>query len=603
MIITRTLGKIFRGTATPFQLWAACVLGAMLGFMPGFIQAPGALVVLFLILAILNANLGVAALVGLGAKLLGLMLTPVSFAVGRFLLDGPTEGLARSAINAPVLALFGFSYYVTTGGLVMGLVTGLAAGFVVASLVTAYRRKMGSLEEGSEKYKDFTAKKWVKVLTFLLVGGDKGKKTYNEILATKVGNPIRPLGVVLAVLTVVVLVVGQMFFAGPIVTAALHDGLEKANGATVDLAGAELNLKEGRLTITGLALADPQQLGTDLFRAARVEAAVNGADLLRKRLRLDRVEVSEASQGEKRSLPGRLVGPQPERKPEPKPARDVKTLEDYIKEYEMWKERLAEARRWLEKLSGSPEEEKGEKAREETLQERLEREIREKGYRQVRASHLVEGAPTLSIGELVANKVRVSALDGEPCDIVCRNLSTHPRLLGQTPEISVRSSTNRFGLNLLAGALGVGGGTNGIHLFFNGLAVDDVAGSLKVAGQKPISGGTMDVVAKGDWKRTGTIEMNLPLQVMLKNTTVTLPGGQSQKVDQLPMMIGVSGPMDNPRITVDDQGLAKSLASAGVKVLKGKATEEINKQLEGKVKVPEETKGLLKGILGGKDKK
>ena len=130
MIITRTFGKLFRGTATPFQIWAACILGAMLGFMPGFAQAAGSIVVLLLVLVILNANLGIAGLVGVGAKLISLLMTPLSFSVGRFVLDGPTEGLARTLINAPVFALFGFDYYVTTGGLVLGLVVGAVAGWV-----------------------------------------------------------------------------------------------------------------------------------------------------------------------------------------------------------------------------------------------------------------------------------------------------------------------------------------------------------------------------------------------------------------------------------------------------------------------------------------
>ena len=55
-MITRTLGKIVRGTATPFQLFTACALAAMLGFMPGWSQAPGLVVVLLLLLVILNAN-------------------------------------------------------------------------------------------------------------------------------------------------------------------------------------------------------------------------------------------------------------------------------------------------------------------------------------------------------------------------------------------------------------------------------------------------------------------------------------------------------------------------------------------------------------------
>jgi hypothetical protein len=47
-MITRTVGRILRGKATPFQLFTACVLGAMLGFIPGFAQAPGLMIAVML---------------------------------------------------------------------------------------------------------------------------------------------------------------------------------------------------------------------------------------------------------------------------------------------------------------------------------------------------------------------------------------------------------------------------------------------------------------------------------------------------------------------------------------------------------------------------
>ena len=40
-MITRKIGKLIRGKATPTQLMLACVLGSMLGFVPGFAQGPG----------------------------------------------------------------------------------------------------------------------------------------------------------------------------------------------------------------------------------------------------------------------------------------------------------------------------------------------------------------------------------------------------------------------------------------------------------------------------------------------------------------------------------------------------------------------------------
>src|SRR5690606_33374978 len=131
LFLIRKIGALLRGKATPFQITAGCVLGAMLGFMPGFSHAPGLIVVLTFALVVINGNLLLAGLVGLAAKLLSLALMPVSFHLGRFLLDGPTEGLFKALINAPVFALFGFESYVATGGLLLGGIIGLIAGMLI----------------------------------------------------------------------------------------------------------------------------------------------------------------------------------------------------------------------------------------------------------------------------------------------------------------------------------------------------------------------------------------------------------------------------------------------------------------------------------------
>ena len=111
-MIAKRIAKILRGNATPAQMMMACVLGAGLGFMPGFAQAPGLIVLLVLLLIVLNANLALAAMVTAAAKIVSLLLLALSFHVGRLLLDGPTEPLFKMLINMPVLALFGFEYYV-----------------------------------------------------------------------------------------------------------------------------------------------------------------------------------------------------------------------------------------------------------------------------------------------------------------------------------------------------------------------------------------------------------------------------------------------------------------------------------------------------------
>ena len=596
-MITRTIGRVLRGKATTFQLFTACVLGAMLGFMPGFAQAPGLMIVLMLVLVILNANLALAAVVAGLAKLLSLLMLPFTFKVGGMLLDGPTQGLFITLINAPVFALFGFDNYVATGGLALGLVLGLAAGSIVVLAVNTFRKRMATLEKGSERFNQFTQKRWVKLMVLVFVGGGLGKLSYEQVLARKVGNPIRMLGVVFALLVVVLLVLLQSFAAGPIVSAALQRGLERANGATVDLETADLDLKSQRLTITGLTMADPEALDTDLFRATTIEAQISGANLLRKRLQLDRVIVSGASSGDKRTHPGRLVGPPPQ-PIDPEPVGDAKTLDDYLREAKVWKERLAQARRWLEKLSGPAEPDSETK---ETLRERLEREARELGYSRVRASHLIEGSPTFTVLELTADQVRTAELPNETLSITASNISTHPALLGKTPALRITSSGQTVQFETQLASFAATPTANILSLNYRGLPTDRVAAGLVVGGTQPISGGTIDLDLQGTWEVRNGVQVDLPLQATLKQVTLSLPNLQPTLVDQLILPIGLAGPLDNPRIRVDEKAFADALVKAGagklVTELRGKAEETLAREVGDKI--GEQGKGILNNILGG----
>ncbi len=107
-MVFRKILKILRGDATPFQLYSACVLASALGFVPGITQAPGLILGIAILLILLNANLALAGLIGVLAKIISLAAMPLSFGLGRLLIDGPLQNGFRLIVNAPVLAWFGF---------------------------------------------------------------------------------------------------------------------------------------------------------------------------------------------------------------------------------------------------------------------------------------------------------------------------------------------------------------------------------------------------------------------------------------------------------------------------------------------------------------
>jgi uncharacterized protein (TIGR03546 family) len=587
VIFTRSIGKVLRGKATPLQLALACILGSAVGFLPGyadgaiFLHAPGLLLTLLLALIILNANLPLAALIGGLAKLVSLAVMPLNFAVGRFLLDGPTQAYFAKAINAPVLALFGFEYYATTGALALGLVFGALAAVLVIAIVRSFRSRMARLEEGSEAFKKYASKGWVKILTFVLIGGNKGKRTYAELNAKRYGLPVRPLGIVFAALVLGLGFILNAIARDEIVTATLRRGLEQANGATVDLKHAQLDVRAGRLLVTGLAMADPEQLDTDLFRADTVEADMSTRDLLRRRIAVDLVVARDAFTGEKRAVPGRRVRAAPPAPPEPRQPGD-KNLEDYLAQADAWKERLRQAKRWLDELERSTEPEGTPSEQRETLRERLAREVREKGYARVAATHLVEGAPTLYIRELLIEGLRSKPLPGqtapEVLDVRGDHLSTHPWLVQQPARLTVRSRSDMLSFEALFAGFAPGGTSSTVALAYRGMPADLIGEQLKIKDTKPFTGGTIDFSADGTLARGGGI--HLPFNVTVRNTTIAVPRLGSAPISELAVPFGVTGRLDDPRILWDQAAFADALGKAGANELAGRVRAEAQQAVD-----------------------
>jgi len=572
-MLLRKPGKILLGKATPFHLYCACVFGAWLGFAPSIGDAPALWVVLVSLICILPVNLALAGFTAAVLYPLSLLALPLSFSLGRFFLDGPTRPLFEALINAPFTAWMGLEYYAGTGGMALALALGLLLGWGMAKLVRSIRRGIRAADTKSEKFRVWSSKWYVKLGSWLVFGTSPKAATYEALETKRVGMPVRPAGVVVALLVVGAFWGLGTFLSGPYLTRALQAGLERVNGATVDLANAEVSLDEGRFVVDGLAMADPEALATDLLRTVKVEADVSTSDLLARRIRVDKVVVTDSSSGKERETPGELTGTQPVPRDVPAEGEEVKTIDDYLEDAKAWKERLAQARRWLEELSGPGDPEKAE----EGLTERLERRARAFGYANVTASHLIRGAPRVVIGALRMVGLEAMQIGGKRIDVIGSNLSTQPYLLDEAPRLSVRAADGSMVFDVTLAGVSRRGGTNAIELSYKGLPADAIGKRLKAGGTAPLKGGTIDFATKGTWMVGG--EVDLPLEVRLVNTTLSL-AGTSEKIEQLDLPLRVTGPLDDPRILFREEALGTALAAAGKKKLAG----EIDKRLPDDVK-------------------
>ncbi len=563
MLITRKIGKLIRGKTTPFQVVSASILGMLIGFTPGFAQAPGLILFWVLCLIILNANLFLAGIVALLGKLFLWITLPVAFSLGRFLLEGPTEGIFKTLVNAPITAYFGLEYYVVPGGQLLALIIGTAIGISLTKLLGSYRRKMMSMEQNSARMNQWSSKGWVKVLKFVFLGSGKGKKSYEELLSKKWGNPIRIPGVIAAVVIVALGYFGLKSLSDPFITAAIKGGLETANGATVDLKNAHLDIDEGRIEIDGLALADPENLDTNLFASDRIVADISSADILKKRFSVDSLVFENASSGLSRPTKGSHVGKRTDTKKEsPIQLPDYKDLGRVLEDAPEWKERLAQVKKWLEALGGEGET--------TSLKESLASRIASLGYANVANKDLIEGSPTVFIRNLVATQVKTQYFDNATLNIEADNLSSHPSLVNSDPKIRITSSDDSLNATLALGAA-AGRADNLVEVELKGLSVDEFASKLKSGGQAPIRGGSMNLAITG---KLSSIDSDLKISPTFKGSTLSI-GGSQVSADNLSIPLFLRGPIDNPSVKIDSKAMTNALADAGKKELLNKAAEKL----------------------------
>jgi uncharacterized protein (TIGR03546 family) len=615
MIQTRIIGKLLRGKATPFQIASACVLGGLIGAQPGFMSAPGIVVTLIALLLVLNANLFFAGLIAGLTKLASLALVAVQFELGMLLVDGPLQGLFRGAVNAPVLAWFGFDNYVAVGGLAFGAIAGLVAAVFVLKAVSAFRRKMADLEDGSDRYKKWASKGWVKFLSWLLIGGNKGKKSYRE-LAEKKALPIRIPGVILAAVLLGAVAAVPFVLTDGVVTQTLRTRLGQANGATVDLESASVDLGAGSAVLTGLAVADRSDLMRNVVEASTVNADFSTTDLLRKRVTIDLAVLEDVRQDTERTTRAELIGKPDKPAPTPPPADDNEgQLEKYLKQAEEWKDRLRQAKDWIEEQQprdddpsdpgadpgADPDATPGAGPR-ESLRDRLRRRARELGYANVTADHLLEGYPRALVKEL---RVQGLLAGERRLNVKATNLSTDPHLAPEPAAVDVVSADRRIIVRVRMPKTSA----DPTRLVAKAVSLnaDTIAAQIVSDGPQPFSGGTLDIEFVGAM-RGGAV--NAPLNATLRNSTIDLPQVGPTLVEELTIPVRVSGPLDNPTIRIDPKDLSDALAAAGqaeaarrigaeADKLADKALDAAGDAVDDETK--DKVKGALRGLLGGGD--
>ncbi len=301
--LIRNLFKQLKSDLTPGQLAVGAALGALAALTPFGLH----LLVIFTVALLVNCSMAACLLVFGALKPVGLALGGTSFKLGVSLLengDGAFASLVRAVSGAPVLAYLGFDRYVVAGGYVIALPIAVVFGIVVGLVVAGYRKKLAPMLADAAWYEKAMKNFLFRFFHWVIAGKDKEfvepKKRFILL------RPFRAYMVAFIPLLYIGLTVGAGLYAQATVNGIAAQGLSKALGVKCTFGKVEYSFFGQRLAFQNFQLPDPSNTQEDMVRVGGFEADLAFVSLLRKRLHIERLVVSDIAANVARNSDGKL---------------------------------------------------------------------------------------------------------------------------------------------------------------------------------------------------------------------------------------------------------------------------------------------------------
>ncbi len=568
--------KFIRGGGGPLQILLACILGMMLGMVPGFHLTA---VLLVLAIVALNVSIGLAMFCMVIGKGVQLLLAPVVFHVGHFLIHGlGLEGFIRWAGDTPVVALLDLHVYAVPGGLVLGLAGGLAVGIPAAMAIVGVRRSLVAAVDKHAALQKLSLHPAVRVLIRVLFG--KAKQTLAETLAA---HPpiVRKGGVIVAAVLGLLVVGGAVAAVDHVLPSRLAGLLGAANGAQVDLARADLSLLGGRLRLDGLQVTDRSKPTHNVLSADRLEATISVLDLLAKRVVLDRVEVTGARSDSVREVPGAVY---PREAQADDGSDEGVVLTDYfedIETYRKYEEYLRQLRDYLRKQ---------ERKSTPRTPDDLRRDAEARGYLALSAREVLTRHPAVVIRELVIDRITLAGSDVS-YRLEGRQISTDPSrnpevmslLWGDVPAEGAAEVGGRRKLRV--GLDPAAGGQYQVELRLADVPVEGLSRRVPVQVER----GKAVISAQGV---VSAAAMAVQMVIDVTDLESSAQPGQSvlglsaetsatvfRELRQLRLVGSLLGPIDRPRLQLDERATLEYLKAALGGAAKAELLSRIDERL------------------------
>lgn len=543
------------GRATSEQLFLSCLLGGVIGCVPWDHTGIALIALGAGLLLILNASVPIfTAMLGAGS-LLALLAHEQIDSAGAALLTGPLGGLFARLNEAPLFAWAEWESDRLTGGVICGLALGGLTGALLVKIVKSLRARLADLEEGSEAFKKWTSKTWVKLLAWALLGG-LPKEGFRAALELK-GRWWRPFGVFGAALLLIMGCVYLSIAQAKGVRSALVGGIAQMTGAQVDCAAAELSFATARLSVAGLAIANPDDLSRDLVRWESLEADLDAIALSRNELVIERLVLAGATFDQARevdAVPIELKSPSRGARPKPDRGKEVDWRE-LIEDREEVEELLEQVRRGFELFTGGDGDADAQRQAQEIAGVLLPPPSKR--------TQLHRSRPKLHIIEAAWREIPVSS--ERTAEVLVFDLTDEPDLIERKPTTTLRTSDGDFELSWTRES------EESLRFKGGGKEIDAAQLAEELGQSGKLSGGTLrieieGVVSSPAAQLTGELSLQISAGLAeINGSTVSLPGDE--------VTLRLRGNLDDPQLVDRDGTWKRWLGSAVSGALLEKATK------------------------------
>ncbi len=589
MLLPKPIKKfiaVFRGKISPFLILFSVLLGFWFGISPG---VSGIQLAIFLIVLILNVNMGLFIIFAAIGKALTFAGAPVLYHLGIIVHDY-LPFIITILSHIPVFAMSAYSRISLAGAVIAGPVIGFVFGYLLMVLVLKFRKKWFDLYDNSEKFQKWYSKKWVRILDRILIG--KSASDPKEVLQGK-GPIIRKPGIAVAAVIILIMLTVSFLIPDETITNYARKSLTKANGAEVDIENLDLNPISGKISASNLQVTDSQKPTHNKIQVENITADAGLTGMLMGKIVIDDITLLNVHFDKKRDTPGEVIE-KPEQEKPTVPDVDAEKIDKYVSNAKKIREWLKRIKKYLpESKTKTPNEpEKIPQSYLEYLTARLKR----------------PPSPRLIIKRLQLDNIDIPVEFLGKSDVTATNISDAPAQAAMPVGIKLLSSETDGKVDL-SYDFSVKEDQPNLKGEFSNIMLNKVG---SVSGLKFDKG-----TSSGDFAGTMTsVYTDLLININVKDMQLSsdskgMFGLDSETTKEVfdslkdfKLAVRVVGPTDQPGINVDASQLQESIKEALVKAGKEKLLKKVDEQLEGKVgselkdKLGETGDQVMEGIKG-----